>query len=158
MSETAKSPAKGFWSKAFGATFAFLLLAAVPALALPVLGADVFSSDPSSVEVSQSPLTFDAPATSLLKVTPVARGTQEASAQTDALVLAQWKNTDDLFDLLTQGNSTDTLTLILLLESIFTQQITLLETIFAQELALITALFTSFENTLLIILGKSPLS
>jgi len=147
MSENPKSASKGFWSKVLTGTFAFLLLAAVPALALPVLGADIFASGPAVVEVAQSPLTFDAPTTNLNKVTPTSSGSTEglAAANPDAVLLTKWKDTFDLLTALQLGGSFD-LFFFLIFEQILQQQF-----------LLFTAILLAFENIILALLGQSPI-
>jgi hypothetical protein len=97
MSDIANSASKAVLSKWLARASALLLLVAVPVLALPVLGADLFSIPKTSAAVEQNPLTFDAPALTALKG-KLAEGSVAGPARSDALMLTKWRSTFDLFD------------------------------------------------------------
>jgi hypothetical protein len=132
MSEKTTCPSKCIWSRVFPGAIAFVLLAAVPVLALPVLGADVFSLTPAAGEVIQSPLTFDAPTTNLLKVKPApgTAGEKLVGANADAVLLTKWKYSFDLLTALQLGES-PTIIVINTGPSDLTQQLLLLTSLFA---------------------------
>jgi hypothetical protein len=83
---------KRSWAKYAVGALALTLVAGVPALGLTTLGADLFagpSADATPVaEVSNSPLTFDAPTATLQRVKP-----ETQTAAEDAMVLKDFRFT-----------------------------------------------------------------
>jgi len=166
MSEKTTCPSKGIWSRVFAGAFAFAVLAAVPVLALPVLGADVFSLAPAAGDVVQNPLTFDAPMTNLLKVKPAPSASREgfAAAKADAVLLSQWRYSFDLLTALELGGlsitintgPSDTTQQLLLLTALFAQQGTLLANAPPALVPSLLQLFTQQNNILAALLGLPP--
>jgi len=153
MSEKTTCPSKCLWSRLFAGVFASVLLAAVPVLALLVLGADVYSLVPAAGEVVQSPLTFDAPTTNLLKLKPAQSGSGEglAKANAEAVLLSKWKYSFDLFTTLNGGvGSTGTSVdpNLLLLTALFALQDNLLASASPTLAPMLLTLFTQ-QNTIL---------
>jgi hypothetical protein len=153
MSEKTTCPSKCHWSRLFTGVFASVLLAAVPVLALLVLGADVYSLVPADGDLVQSPLTFDAPTTKLLKVKPAqtASGEGLAKANVEAVLLSKWKYSSDLFTMLdggagNNGNKVDPN--LLLLTALFALQDNLLASASPTLAPMLLTLFTQ-QNTIL---------
>jgi len=166
MSEKTTCPSKGIGSRVVKGALAFVLLAAVPVLALPVLGADIFSLAPAAGDVVQSPLTFDAPTTNLLKVKPAPNEAAPglATAKADAVLLSKWKYSYDLLTALELGG----LNVIVIntnpVPSDTTLQLTLITALFAQQDMLLAnsspalapsllMLFTEQNNLIAALLG-----
>jgi len=137
----------------FTGVFASVLLAAVPVLALLVLGADVYSLVPADGDLVQSPLTFDAPTTKLLKVKPAqtASGEGLAKANAEAVLLSKWKYSSDLFTMLDKGagsNGNGVDPNLLLLTALFALQDNLLASASPTLAPMLLTLFTQ-QNTIL---------
>lgn len=172
MSEKTTCPSKGIWSKVLAGAFAFAVLAAVPVLALPVLGADVFSLAPAAGEVVQNPLTFDAPTTKLLKLKPApsASSKELAAANADALLLNKWKYSFDLLTALELGGlnvivintgsttttPSDTTLQLTLITALFAQQAMLLANASPSTQTVLLQLFTQQNNLIAALLGLPP--
>jgi len=163
MSEKTACPNKGIWSRVFAGAFAFALLAAVPVLALPVLGADLLSMAPAAGEVVQSPLTFDAPTTNLLKVKPAPSGSIEglAAAKADAVLLSKWQYSYDLLTALALGGISTTPTVdantnLLLVTALFSQQAMLLSEATPQMAPFLLQLFNEQNTIIANLLGVPP--
>jgi hypothetical protein len=157
MSEKTTCPSKCIWSRLFTGVFAFVLLAAVPVLAVLVLGADVYSLVPAEEEPVQSPLTWDVPTTNLLKLKPAPNTGTLALANADAVLLSKWKYSFDLSTALelggagstasSSGPSTTTLELTLLV-ALFALQDNLLASASPTLAPMLLTLFTQ-QNTIL---------